>query len=46
MAYTGKLCQNRVPLSGFRYMKGFSLAEVYKRVGKSVVSFCKQDQLG
>jgi len=45
MAYAGRLRQKGIPFSGFRYTKGWiSLVEVYKRVGKSVItSVCKKD---
>ena len=42
MAYTGRLRPKGVPFSCFRYIKGhkrvgISQAEVFKRVGKSVI---------
>ena len=49
MAYTGRLRPKEVPFSGFRFMmkgKGSLVAELYKRVGKSVISVCKQTQKG
>ena len=43
MAYTGKLCLKGVPFSGFRCYERvvISLAEVYERVRKSVISVSK-----
>ena len=35
MAYMGRL--KGISFSGFRYVKGISQVEVYKRVGKSVI---------
>jgi len=44
MAYTGRVRPKGVSFSGFRYMKGILLVEVYKRVGKSVISVYKKAQ--
>ena len=40
MAYRGRLRPKGIPFSGFRFMmkgKGSLVAELYKRVGKSVI---------
>ena len=42
MAYTGRLPPEGVPFSGFKV--GILLAEVFERVGKSVIWVCERAQ--
>ena len=43
MAYTGRVRPKRKPYLGFMYIKSEDLlAEVYEKVGKSIISVCKK----
>ena len=47
MAYTGRLRPKGIPYLVFRYIKGWGFtAEVYEKVGNSIISVCKKGPKG